>query len=122
MIIAWFSYLHLVYLSPANAAAESSREISQALSVIPADASVAATDSPAGNLTEREELYYIASLEQMKEKVPEDVDYYVVRIGGNWARFEDVIDFLRTKDGVEEIVTEDHIVIFKNMNKEGVSE
>ena len=98
------------------------REISQALSVIPADASVAATDSPAGNLTEREELYYIASLEQMKEKVPEDVDYYVVRIGGNWARFEDVIDFLRTKDGVEEIVTEDHIVIFKNMNKEGVSE
>ena len=58
----------------------------------------------------------------MKEKVPEDVDYYVVRIGGNWARFEDVVDFLRTKDGVEEIVTEDHIVIFKNMNKEGVSE
>ena len=122
IIMACSSYLHLGYLSTGNATAERSREISQALSVIPADASVAATDSPAGNLTEREELYYIASLEQMKEKVPEDVDYYVVRIGGNWARFEDVIDFLRTKDGVEEIVTEDHIVIFKNMNKEGVSE
>lgn len=104
----------IAFLPPVYSSPERKEQISQALTVIPEDASVASTDSPAGNLTERDELYYIASLSQFKKSVPTDLDYYVLRIGSGWERMEEIVDFLRERDDLEEIVTNDYLVIFKN--------
>lgn len=115
-VMACSTYLSPGYLGRTDDVKQRNEEIKQALSVIPDDASVAATDSPAGNLTERDELYYINSANKIYSDVPKDVKYYAIRRGHGWERMEDVIEKLRDTDGLTEIVTTENIVIFKNEN------
>ena len=115
-VMACSTYLSPGYLGRTNAVKQRNDEIAQALSVIPENASVAATDSPAGNLTERDELYYINSANKIYSDVPKDVEYYAIRRGHGWERMEEVIEKLRDTDGLTEIVTTENIVIFKNDN------
>ena len=110
------TYLSVGYLGRTDAVKQRNDEIAQALSVIPENASVAATDSPAGNLTERDKLYYINSANKIYSDVPKDVEYYAIRRGHGWERMEEVIEKLRVTDGLTEIVTTENIVIFKNEN------
>ncbi len=115
-VMACSTYLSPGYLGRTDAVKQRNDEIAQALSVIPENASVAATDSPAGNLTERDELYYINSANKIYSDVPKDVEYYAIRRGHGWERMEEVIEKLRDTDGLTEIVTTENIVIFKNEN------
>lgn len=115
-VMACSTYLSPGYLGRTDDVKQRNEEIKQALSVIPDDASVAATDSPAGNLTERDELYYINSANKIYSDVPKDVEYYAIRRGHGWERMEEVIEKLRDTDGLTEIVTTENIVIFKNEN------
>ena len=115
-VMACSTYLSVGYLGRTDAVKQRNDEIAQALSVIPENASVAATDSPAGNLTERDELYYISSVNQLKKSVPEDVEYYAIRVGSGWSQMEKIVGELRNTDGLTEIVTTENIVIFKNEN------
>ena len=115
-VMACSTYLSPGYLGRTDDVKQRNEEIKQALSVIPDDASVAATDSPAGNLTERDELYYINSANKIYSDVPKDVKYYAIRRGHGWERMEEVIEKLRDTDGLTEIVTTENIVIFKNEN------
>lgn len=115
-VMACSTYLSVGYLGRTDAVKQRNDEIAQALSVIPENASVAATDSPAGNLTERDELYYINSANKIYSDVPKDVEYYAIRRGHGWERMEEVIEKLRDTDGLTEIVTTENIVIFKNEN------
>lgn len=115
-VMACSTYLSPGYLGRTDDVKQRNEEIAQALSVIPENASVAATDSPAGNLTERDEIYYISSVNQLKKSVPEDVEYYAIRIGSGWGQMEKIVEELRKTDGLTEIVTNDSIVIFKNEN------
>lgn len=117
-VMACSTYLFPGYLGRTDDVKQRNEEIKQALSVIPDDASVAATDSPAGNLTERDELYYINSANKIYSDVPKDVEYYAIRRGHGWERMEEVIEKLRDTDGLTEIVTTENIVIFKNENAE----
>ena len=114
--MACSTYLSPGYLGKTDSVKQRSAEIAQALSVIPKDASVAATDSPAGNLTERAELYYINGVKKLYSSVPTDVEYYVIRIGSGWGGMNEVVEALRKMDGLTEIVTTENIVIFKNEN------
>ena len=114
--MACSTYLSPGYLGRTDDVKQRNEEIAQALAVIPENASVAATDSPAGNLTERNEIYYISSVNQLKKSVPEDVEYYAIRIGSGWGQMEKIVEDLRKTDGLTEIVTNDSIVIFKNEN------
>lgn len=115
-VMACSTYLSPGYLGRTDDVKQRNEEIKQALSVIPDDASVAATDSPAGNLTERAELYYISGVRQMEESLPEGIEYYAVRIDPGWENMNAVADKLRKTDGLTEIVTTENIVIFKNEN------
>lgn len=115
-VMACSTYLSVGYLGRTDAVKQRNDEIAQALSVIPENASVAATDSPAGNLTERDKLYYINSANKIYSDVPKDVEYYAIRRGHGWERMEEVIEKLRVTDGLTEIVTTENIVIFKNEN------
>lgn len=115
-VMACSTYLSPGYLGRTDAVKQRNDEIAQALSVIPENASVAATDSPAGSLTERDELYYINSANKIYSDVPKDVEYYAIRRGHGWERMEEVIEKLRDTDGLTEIVTTENIVIFKNEN------
>ena len=115
-VMACSTYLSPGYLGRTDDVKQRNEEIKQALSVIPDDASVAATDSPAGNLTERAELYYISGVRQMEESLPEGIEYYAVRIDPGWGNMNAVADKLRKTDGLTEIVTTENIVIFKNEN------
>lgn len=115
-VMACSTYLSVGYLGRTDAVKQRNDEIAQALSVIPENASVAATDSPAGNLTERDKLYYINSANKIYSDVPKDVEYYAIRRGHGWERMEEVIEKLRDTDGLTEIVTTENIVIFKNEN------
>ena len=115
-VMACSTYLSPGYLGRTDDVKQRNEEIAQALAVIPENASVAATDSPAGNLTERNEIYYISSVNQLKKSVPEDVEYYAIRIGSGWGQMEKIVEELRKTDGLTEIVTNDSIVIFKNEN------
>ena len=115
-VMACSTYLSPGYLGRTDDVKQRNEKIKQALSVIPDDASVAATDSPAGNLTERDELYYINSANKIYSDVPKDVEYYAIRRGHGWERMEEVIEKLRDTDGLTEIVTTENIVIFKNEN------
>lgn len=115
-VMACSTYLSPGYLGRTDAVKQRNDEIAQALSVIPENASVAATDSPAGNLTERDELYYINSANKIYSDVPKDVEYYAIRRGHGWERMEEVIEKLRDTDRLTEIVTTENIVIFKNEN------
>ncbi len=115
-VMACSTYLSPGYLGRTDDVKQRNEEIKQALSVIPDDASVAATDSPSGNLTERDELYYINSANKIYSDVPKDVEYYAIRRGHGWERMEEVIEKLRDTDGLTEIVTTENIVIFKNEN------
>lgn len=115
-VMACSTYLSPGYLGRTDAVKQRNDEIAQALSVIPENASVAATDSPAGNLTERDKLYYINSANKIYSDVPKDVEYYAIRRGHGWERMEEVIEKLRDTDGLTEIVTTENIVIFKNEN------
>lgn len=115
-VMACSTYLSVGYLDRTDAVKQRNDEIAQALSVIPENASVAATDSPAGNLTLRDKLYYINSANKIYSDVPKDVEYYAIRRGHGWERMEEVIEKLRVTDGLTEIVTTENIVIFKNEN------
>ena len=115
-VMACSTYLSPGYLGRTDDVKQRNEEIKQALSVIPDDASVAATDSPSGNLTERDELYYINSANKIYSDVPKGVEYYAIRRGHGWERMEEVIEKLRDTDGLTEIVTTENIVIFKNEN------
>ena len=81
--------------------------MTSALSVIPSDASVAATNSPSGQLTQRKELYCIYTADDLKN-IPDFVEYYVVRLDGS-QKTEKILKEINSSD-YKEFFREDGVV------------
>ncbi len=106
-VFALSNRLHPAYLTRTAEQKAWNEKMTSALSVIPSDASVAATNSPSGQLTQRKELYCIYTADDL-ESIPDFVEYYVVRLDGS-KKTEKILKEIDNGD-YKEFLREDGVV------------
>lgn len=106
-VFALSNRLHPSYLTRSDGQKAWNEKMTEALSIIPPDAGVAATNSPSGQLTQRKELYCIYYAEDL-DSIPDSVEYYVVRLDGS-KKTEKILEKINS-GSYDRILEEDGVV------------
>mgnify|MGYP004709090029 FL=1 len=110
-VFALSNRLHPTYLTRTAEQTAWNEKMTSALSVIPSDASVAATNSPSGQLTQRKELYCIYTADDLKN-IPDFVEYYVVRLDGS-QKTEKILNAINNGNYKEYLREDGVVAIYK---------